>query len=97
MKSSEDTMQKNKYSLYGKGVKHNCLRLVVYEKSNPDTGYFQLIGLKDKVKGTIHKYIRYNTFEPVPTKVPDGYKKLFDSGSWFNIYIGEFCDVNFAK
>jgi hypothetical protein len=72
-------------------IKSDCLKFVIYEKEYQN-GFFiksikydQIIGLEDK-KGYIRKFITYNDFEKIYTKIPDDYKKKKLNNNIINLY-----------
>lgn len=80
-------------------IKNKCKRFAIYEHESSTERYTQLIGLEGNVKGTIHKYISYNTFEPIATKIPGKYtKRNFKKSILLTNFIKrEYCDDNPAK
>lgn len=80
-------------------TKNNCKKVVIYEKSGFFTGYSRLIGLEGDVKGTIHKYISYNNFDPIATEIPSGYtKSKYKNGKFFNELVkNNYCDNDDTK
>ena len=62
--------------------KNNCKDLVVYEKRkhllSKIIQYDTLTGLKCS-KDSIYKFISYNNFEKIPTKIPNGYVRKYIS------------------
>jgi hypothetical protein len=67
--------------------KNNCKRFAIYEKKGFFFGKDELIGLEGDVKGTIHKYISFNNFDPNPTEIPSGFIKVNSDN-----YAKYYCD-----
>ena len=87
IKKASNKIAKNKLK------KLDCKRFAIYEKPGFLFGKTELIGLEGDVKGTIHKYVSYNNFDPMPSEIPSGFKKRkLKNDNYLSRFIQNYCD-----